>query len=39
MRDNAILWVIVLTLLVALGIAGVIAFEYIEEIVADHFVI
>ena len=37
MKDKAILWSIVLISLVVIGIAGLIAFEFIEEIIQDYF--
>ena len=37
MRENAIIWIIGLTIFIALGLAGVIAYEYIKEIIEAYF--
>ena len=37
MKENAIIWVIGLTILTALGLAGLILYEYMKGIIEAYF--
>ena len=37
MRENAIMWIVGLTILMALGLAGLIFYEYMKEIIEAYF--
>ena len=38
MKDNAIKWIILLTILVALGIASLGLYVYMDELISGYFV-
>ena len=37
MKDNAIAWIIILTVFIALGLAAVVAYDMMNMVIEDYF--